>query len=76
MGITGGGGSSPYRGGVLNQQLDIYSRKIAVHSDCATLNVPRNVHHEWIVLRKARPSQAAVSGDVVFTSCEQESARM
>ena len=42
--ITGGGGSSPYHGGVLTQHLDIYSVKIAVHSDRAVQNVPRNMH--------------------------------
>ena len=35
--FTGGGGSSPYHGGVLIHHLDIYSGKIAVHSDRAIL---------------------------------------
>ena len=35
--FTGGGGSSPYHGGVLIHHLDIYSGKIAVHCDRAIL---------------------------------------
>ena len=69
-----GGGSSPNHGGVLTQHLDIFSWKIAVHSDRAIYNVPRNVH--GLSFGNLDPHRLLCQGDVVLTSCEQESARM
>ena len=62
MCITGGGGLSPYHGGVLTQHLDIYSGKIAVHSDRAIYRMSLIVCMGCPSKTKKMSLQAAVSG--------------